>query len=326
MAKYHFTDVEEQSRDPFDSEQQNNSEFESLLEGEKHIPFVNKFKVGAPVTGTVESIGLEFIFIDLGGKNAGSISREEFLAAGLSLPKVGESITVYVRLDNGSEILLTRSLKRGDADDLLIRNAYESKFPVEAKVEKAIKGGFEASIGSKRCFVPLSSMDIVRIENPDIYVGSIFQFHIIELKSRNIVLSRKSLLREEQETRAAKSLELIQEGQIIKGSVTRLMNFGAFVSLDGLEGLVSMNELSWKRVKNAEEVVKVGDVVSVKVLKIERSPKLRIALSLKDASEDSQFNEYKDKKVTKSQHSAVIAEPSDQTHIFASAFTKAKKK
>lgn len=324
MAKYQFIDPDEQGRDPFAPEEQNTTEFETMLQGEKDIPFSKKLKTGEPTSGVVVSVGADFVFIDLGGKNAASLSCEEFLSAGLSLPKAGEKVSAYVKTDNGSEIILTRSLKRSDADDLLIRNAYESKFPVEAKIEKVNKGGFEATIGSKRCFVPMSGMDLMRIENPDIYIGGVFQFHIIELKGRNIVLSRKSLLREEQETKAAKALEFIKEGQIQKATITRLTNFGAFASMDGLEGLISLHELAPKRVKHAEEVVKVGDIVSVRVIKIERSPKLRIALSLKDGSEDSQWHDYKEKKVSKI-HSSHESEPSEHTHIFASAFKKAKK-
>ncbi|MES2615447.1 MAG: S1 RNA-binding domain-containing protein [Bdellovibrionota bacterium] len=327
MARYQFIDPEEQGRDPFASDEsfssQNTTEFETMLQSETDIPFGKKYKPGEPVAGSVASVGADFIFVDLGGKNAASISCDEFLSAGMTLPKMGERITAYVRTDNGSEILLTRSLKRGDVDELLIRNAFESKIPVEAKIEKINKGGFEATIGSKRCFVPMSGMELHRIENPDVYIGSVFQFHIIEMKGRNIVLSRKSLLREEQETKAAKTLELIQEGQIYKATVTKLMNFGAFASMDGLEGLISMNELSAKRVKNAEEVVKVGDVVSVRVLRIERSPKLRIALSLKDGSEGSQWSEYQDKKVTKTNSQEPMNE---NNNIFAAALNKAKRR
>lgn len=330
MAKYQYIDPEEQSRDPFANEEsssnENTTEFETMLQAEKDTPFGKKYKVGEPVSGFVASVGADFIFVDLGGKNAASISCEEYLGSGLTLPKVGERITAYVRLDNGSEILLTRSLKRGDADDLLIRNAYESKIPVEAKIEKVNKGGFEATIGTKRCFVPMSGMELRRIDNPDIYIGGVFQFHIIEMKGRNIVLSRKSLLREEQETRAAKALELVQEGQIHKATITRLMPFGAFAAMDGLEGLISLGELSTKRVKNAEEVVKVGDVVSVRILRIERTPKLRIALSLKDGSEGAQWAEHQDKKVTKSSATPLPVEVSDDSSILASAFGKAKKK
>ena len=324
MTKFRFIDPDEQGRDPFASEDQNTTEFETMLEAEKDIPFGKKLKTGEGVSGVVVSVGAEFVFVDLGGKNAGSIACDEFLSGGYSLPKVGEKLSAYVRLDNGSEILLTRSLKRSDADDMLIRNAYESKIPVEAKIEKVNKGGFEASIGTKKCFVPMSAMDIVRIENPDIYIGGVFQFLITEIKGRNIILSRKSLLREEQELRAAKTLELVQVGQVHKAIITRLTTFGAFASIDGLEGLISLNNLSAKRVKSAEEVVKSGDVVSVRILKIERAPKLKIALSMRDGTDDNQWKEYQDKKVTKTQLNA--PQPSEETHIFASAFGKAKKR
>jgi small subunit ribosomal protein S1 len=322
MAKYKFIDPDEQGRDPFASEEQDTSEFESLLAQDKEFPVGRKLKTGETVSGTVLSVGSEFVFLDLGGKNAGSIACDEFVAGGVSLPKVGEKLTAYVRVDNGSEILLTRSLKRSDADDMMIRNAYENKIPVEAKIEKVNKGGFEALIGTKKAFVPMSAMDLVRIENPDIYIGGVFQFLITEMKGRNLVLSRKSLLREEQELKANKMLELVQEGQIHKATITRIMDFGAFASIEGLEGLISLNQLSAKRVKSASEVVNVGDVVSVRILKIEKAPKLRVSLSLKDGTDDSQWKDYQEKKVTKSVPSA--SKPTPDTSIFASAFGKAK--
>ena len=131
-------------------------------------------------------------------------------------------------------------------------------------------------------------------------------------------------MREEQELRAAKTLELVQEGQVHKAIITRLMTFGAFASIDGLEGLISLNNLSAKRIKSPEEVVKSGDVVSVRILKIERAPKLKIALSMRDGTDDNQWKEYQDKKITKTQLN--IPQPSEETHIFASAFGKAKKR
>ena len=90
------------------------------------------------------------------------------------MPKVGDTISAFVRTDNGSEILLTRTLRRNEVDDSLLRNAFEAKIPVEAKVEKVIKGGFEATVGAKRCFVPLGQMDITHFDNPEVYVGNTF--------------------------------------------------------------------------------------------------------------------------------------------------------
>ncbi|BBH53239.1 30S ribosomal protein S1 [Fluviispira sanaruensis] len=286
MAKFRYIDAEENSRDPFASESDTANEFEELLKDDKNIPTARRYRMGESVTGAVISASSEFIFVDLGGKSSGSLSTEEFTSAGLSTPKVGESISAFVRSDNGSEILLTRTLRRNEADDSLLRNAYEARIPVEAKVEKAIKGGFEATIGAKRCFIPLGQMDIVHFDNPEVYVGNTFKFLISEFKGRNVVLTRKAILREEMDGKIQSVLQGLEIGQSHVATVTRLVDFGAFASIDGVEGLIPLSELGWKRVKKADEVVRLGEQVTVKIIQIERSPKLKIAFSLKDAGED----------------------------------------
>ncbi|MBX9703310.1 MAG: S1 RNA-binding domain-containing protein, partial [Silvanigrellaceae bacterium] len=287
MGKFRYLDAQAQLEDPFSSSgNETQTEFAKLLEMDTSVAVARKYRTGESVSGMVVSTSHDYIFVDLGGKNTGCISSDEFLSAGISLPKVGETLSAFVRSDNGSEVVLTRSLRRGDSDNLVLQQAFESQIPIEAKVDKLTKGGFEALIGAKRCFVPLSQMDIFPISNTESYLGSVFKFIIIEFKNRNIVLSRRQLLREEQELRKSEILETLEVGQVVKVKIARLTEFGAFASLDGIDCLIPLSELAWKRVKKADEVVSIDEVVNVKVLKIERAPKLKILLSLKDAGED----------------------------------------
>lgn len=286
MAKFRYIDKEENSRDPFAPTTEETNEFEQLLQDDKHIPSARRYRMGESIEGTVVSVSPEFVFIDLGGKSSATLSTDEFTSSSLSIPKLGDNISAFVRSDNGSEILLTRTLRRNEVDDTLLRNAFEAKIPVEAKVEKIIKGGFEATVGSKRCFVPLGQMDLSHFDNPEVYVGNTFKFTITEFKGRNIVLSRKMILRQEMESKISNMLEKLEVGQSHTATITRLVDFGAFASIDGLEGLIPLSELAWKRVKRADEVVRLGEQVNVKIIKIERTPKLKIAFTLKDAGED----------------------------------------
>lgn len=211
----------------------------------------------------------------------------------------------------------TSSKKPGGNNSSAIDEAFESNTPIEAKVTKSNKGGFEATIGSRRCFIPMTQMDVVRIEDPEIYVGNTYSFLIIELKGQNIVLSRKALLKEEHENKIAKAKENLAEGQNYQATITRIVPFGAFASIDGIEGLIHINDLSERRVKKIEDVVKVGDVVTAKIIKIEQTPKFRMNLSLNDATE-RMTNEQKS--------SAQATESSMQGSLFSAAFDKANKR
>ncbi len=287
MAKFHYIDPAESARDPFESDNQDQTEFEKLLQSDQTVVTTRRFRTGEPVTGKVMSVGQEFIFVDLGGKVAAAVAVDEYRVAGAGIvPRAGDEISLFVREDNGSEVVLTRSLRRNEADDMMLRNAFEQSLPVDAKVEKTNKGGFEVSVGSKRGFVPTSGMDIVPIENPEQYIGKVLKFVITQFSGRNIVLSRRTLLREEREQMAREVIGTLEVGQQKSARITRLATFGAFADIGGVEGLVPMSELAWTHVKKVEDAVKIGDNVQVKILKIEHSPKLKIGLSIKSAGED----------------------------------------
>lgn len=285
MSKFHFIDSDELGRDPFAAEDNESTEFEKLLASEGQSASLKRYRAGEPVSGLVLQAGSEYLFIDLGGKSTATLAVDEYVTAGLEVPGVGAEVQAFVRKDTGSEILLTRSLRRGEQDDGLIRSAYENRLPVEAKVEKVVKGGFEASLSGKRAFVPLSHMELGSVADPESYIGQVLKFIVAEYKQggRNIVLSRKSILKDEKEAKAGEIVRNLEVGQKMTATITRLADFGAFADVGGVEGLIPMSELAWKRIGKAQDVVKEGEVVNVKVIRIEHAPRLRIALSLKQA-------------------------------------------
>ena len=348
MSKTRFIDADEFGRDPFASEDHETTEFEKLLESESSSASLKRYRAGEPVAGSVLRISQEFIFIDLGGKSTATLATEEFVSAGLTPPVVGSEIQAYVRKDNGSEIILTRSLRRGEQDDTLLRSAFETRLPVEAKIEKVVKGGFEASLSGKRAFVPLSQIELGQVAEPESYIGQVLKFTITEYKQggKNIVLSRKSILKDEREAKAGEVVRTLEVGQKRSATITRLADFGAFADLGGVEGLIPMSELGWKRVNKAQDVVKVGETVDVKIIRIEHSPRLRVALSLKQAmpeelilklsgkggatagammSEERDSSEAWESYKTK-RNQVATPQASDQSNILAAAFATARKR
>ena len=318
MSKVRFVDTDELGRDPFAAEDNETTEFEKLLEAEKSSATLKRYKAGESVTGTVLRCSAEFVFVDLGGKSTATLPIEEFAAAGITPPAAGDDVQAYIRKDNGSEIILTRSLRRGEQDDSMLRSAYETRLPVEAKIEKSIKGGFEASLSGKRAFVPLSQMELGQVAEPESYIGQVLKFIITEYKAggKNIVLSRKTVLKDEKDARAGEIIRTLEVGQKLTATVTRLADFGAFADLGGVEGLIPMSELAWKRVAKAQDVVKVGEAVNVKIIRIEHSPRLRVALSLKQAMPEELSMKLSGKHGATA--GAVLAEERDSQQAWAS--------
>jgi small subunit ribosomal protein S1 len=220
------------------------------------------------------------------------LAKEELLDDDLELPyKEGDTLEVYVVSHDGDEIRLSRT-PSGIGRLRAIGQAFREKDPLEGEVKGRCKGGFYVEIMQKRAFCPISQIDLKYVENPDDYVGEKYQFLITQFwkEGRNIVVSRRELLKEELEKARRQFLEDITIGTQLEGRVTKLMPYGAFVELvPGVQGLVHLSEISWSRVEKAEEVLKTGDKVTVKVVGIEKGKQtgqMKIALSIKQATED----------------------------------------
>lgn len=245
---------------------------------------------GDMVDGDIISIGSTSVYIDTGTKSDGVVTKAELLDENGELPfKVGDKIKLYVVSLSESEIILSKALS-GAGKATMLKEASQSRTPVEGKVTEVIKGGFSVDIMGKRAFCPVSQMDVKYVENQEDYIGQTHHFLITryEENGRNIVVSRRDLLNEEiQENLKAYFLK-VKEGDTVQGTVTKLMSYGAFIELiPGVEGMAHISELSWSRVEKPDEVIKPGDVVSVKLLKIEssnESDNLKISLSMKQTS------------------------------------------
>ena len=185
----------------------------------------------------------------------------------------------------GSDIQLSPNpTAKNLAEDL--EDAFDKMLAVEGKVAEVCNGGFRVQLKGKLAFCPISQMDTRRIEQPEIYLGNRYEFKITKFEEggRNIVVSRRKVLEEERELSLGAFTEERKPGDVVQGRVTRLEKFGAFIEIaPGLDGLAHVSELAWSRVGDPSEVLKVGQDVSVKILKIETldDGKLRISLSLK---------------------------------------------
>lgn len=249
-------------------------------------------QVGDQVEGEIIAIGHDTVFVNTGSKIDGAVDREELLDENGELPcKVGDALTLYVVSVNENEMRLSRAMS-GIGGLRMLQDAHERKIPVEGKVKEQVKGGFHVEVLQRRAFCPISQIDVRYVETPEDYVGQTLSFRVVRLeeKGRNIVLSRRELLEEEQKAARAEFLKTVAAGDVVEGRVTRLMPYGAFVELfPGLEGMIHVSEMSWSRVENPADVLSPDDRVTVKILDISEGQKpgeLKLSLSIKAAVAD----------------------------------------
>jgi small subunit ribosomal protein S1 len=239
------------------------------------------------IEGTVVSIGEEWVFVDIGFKSEGHIARQELTdEEGRLQVNIGDRVTAYVVRRREGEILLSIKMTAAASEEAA-RGAYRSGVPVEGLVSAQRKGGYTVRVFGKDAFCPHSQMDLRKGGAAEDYIGRRFTFRITEFSEggRNIVLSRRSILEEERLKQIAALKERLAPGDLVEGTVTRLADFGAFVDLGGIEGLIPMSELAWGRVNGASEVLSTGDRVTVKIMDLNWADN-RISLSRKQTLED----------------------------------------
>jgi small subunit ribosomal protein S1 len=243
------------------------------------------------VEGQIISIGKSSVYIDTGTKSDGVVARAELLDENGEFPfQVNDKLKLYVVSLSESEVILSRAIS-GAGKATMLEDASRSHIPVEGKVTDVIKGGFNVDILGKRAFCPVSQMDVRYVETPEDYVGQTFHFLItrFEESGRNIVISRRDLLNEQIREERKAFLAKVSEGDIVQGKVIKLMSYGAFIELaPGVEGMAHISELSWSRVEKPDEVIQTGDLVSVKLLKIENqeedNPKISLSMKQIDSN------------------------------------------
>ncbi|HVL68016.1 MAG TPA: S1 RNA-binding domain-containing protein [Vicinamibacterales bacterium] len=260
-------------------------DFASLFEASLKA---KRIEQGQTIEGTIVAIGPEVAFVDVGGKGEATIDVGELKDdEGDIEVSVGDRIQAVVVSTSGG-ITLSRRLARGAATARQLEEAFHSGLPVEGRVEKAVKGGYEVRIGGVRAFCPFSQIDIVRGTEPSVHEGKVYTFRIIEYKEggRNLILSRRALLEEEQRANADEVRRSIVEGAVLKGRIASVREFGAFVDLGGgVQGLLHISEMGWSRVTDPSQVVKPGEEITVKVLQVDDA-KQKISLGLKQLAED----------------------------------------
>jgi small subunit ribosomal protein S1 len=246
-----------------------------------------RYKEGQTIEGTIVGIGPDVAFVDVGGKGEATIEVEELKDEDGDIDvDVGERIQAVVVSVTGG-LRLSRKLARGAATNKQLKEAFRSGLPIEGKVEKEIKGGYDVSVARQRAFCPYSQMDIHRSE-PATHIGRVYTFRIAEYKEngRSIVLSRRALLEEQQRAEAAEVRKSIVPGAVLTGRVASVREFGAFIDLGGgVQGLLHISEMGWSRVSDPSHMMKPGEDITVKVLQVDEA-KQKISLGLKQLVAD----------------------------------------
>jgi small subunit ribosomal protein S1 len=250
------------------------------------------FDEGDVVKGKVVRIDKDEVLVDIGYKSEGVIPSTELSIRKSVDPadevELGEEIDALVLTKEDAEGRLVLSKKRARFEKAWrrIEAAAESGEPVEGSVIEVVKGGLILDLGV-RGFLPASLVDIRRVHNLDEFLGQTLECKVIELnRSRNnVVLSRRAVLEEERKEVREQILGRLAPGQVVEGKISNIVDFGAFVDLDGIDGLIHISELSWSHVNHPSEVVSIGDTVRIKVLDIDRD-RQRISLGLKQTQED----------------------------------------
>ncbi|MDE2510211.1 MAG: S1 RNA-binding domain-containing protein [Elusimicrobia bacterium] len=257
-------------------------DFSKLLEGSLEAA-EKTCAVGERLKAEILALGGEDAIVALGPGREGVVAAVE-----LAGRAAGDSVDLFVTSVRPQEIRLSiHPTDKNIAQDL--KEAYETRRPVEGRVSEVCKGGVRVSVRGKTAFCPISQLDLKRVETGAEFIGKTLAFRITEWgeEGRNVVLSRRQLLEEEQSRSVAEYFERNPEGSVVTGTVTRLEKFGAFVELlPGVEGLAHISELAWSRVESPSDLLTVGQSVAVKLLKRETvEGRLKIGLSLKQASE-----------------------------------------
>ena len=247
-----------------------------------------RIEQGQTIEGTIVAIGPEVAFVDVGGKGEATIDIAELKDADGNLEvAVGDRVQAVV-VSTAGGLTLSRKLARGAVTRQQLEDAFHSGLPVEGRVEKAVKGGYEVRIAGQRAFCPFSQIDTVRGTDPSSHEGKVYTFRITEYKEggRNLVVSRRTLLDEAQRAAAAEVKRSIVTGAVITGRVASVREFGAFVDLGGgVQGLLHVSEMGWSRISDPSQILKPGEEITVKVLQVDDA-KQKISLGLKQLTED----------------------------------------
>jgi small subunit ribosomal protein S1 len=249
-----------------------------------------KMRPGTIITGEVVDISSDFVVVNAGLKSEGVISAQEFQDEnGEVNVNVGDEVEValeYVE-DGFGETRLSREKAVRARSWIVLEKAYEAGETVMGVINGKVKGGFTVELNDVRAFLPGSLVDVRPVRDLSYLEGKQLEFKVIKLdqKRNNVVVSRRAVVEEESSEERDQLIENLEEGQVVKGIVKNLTDYGAFIDLGGIDGLLHITDMSWKRIKHPSEIVNVGDEIDVKILKFDRE-KTRVSLGLKQMGED----------------------------------------
>lgn len=258
------------------------AEFDELLE--ESLSGITDYQIGDKVSGEVLNITDSFIFISLGGKRDAYAEKNEFSNdKGELTVKVGDTLEGYISKYSETETCISRSLIGVNLQ--ILRDAYEQKIPVAGKVLSMIKGGFLIDISGIRGFCPMSQISNKMVPDYKVYLSNNYDFRVIDFteNGKNIVLSRRALQEEAEKEQRQLTLSSINIGDVVKGRVVRLTNFGAFIDIGGVEGLLHISEFSHARVESPSDMVSIGEEVEAKIIRLKGD---KISLSFKALTPD----------------------------------------
>lgn len=247
-----------------------------------------KIEEGSIVKGTVMAIHRDGVMVDIGFKSEGMIPIEEFTQHDLSKIKIGDVINVYLeeREDNEGNLILSKEKADKVRIWINIERAYRNNEIVQGKIISKIKGGMTVDIGVK-AFLPSSHIDLRPLKDIDRLIGQTFPMRIIKMNNKrgNVVMSRRAVLEEKRDNTRKRLLENMTEGQLVEGTVKNITEYGVFVDLGGIDGLLHITDISWGRVNHPSEMFSVGQKISVLVLKYDKDTN-RVSLGYKQKTDD----------------------------------------
>ena len=258
--------------------------FEELFQESLRQPMV-----GEIVDGVVVQIDPDYVLVNIGYKSEGCIPLSEFMDEnGQLTAKVGDAVKVYFEKKENIRGYIVLSRKKAEREQIWvhIEEAVESGALVEGKIVANVKGGLTVDIGVP-AFLPASQVDVRPIGNLEKLIGQSFQFKVVKVNKKrgNVVLSRRAILEEERDKLKTDTLATLTEGQIREGIVKNITDYGAFIDLGGIDGLLHIVDMSWRKLSHPSEILKIGDTVSVKVLKYDKE-KEKISLGIKQTIPD----------------------------------------
>jgi small subunit ribosomal protein S1 len=260
-------------------------DFASLLEASFEPA---SFQEGETVEGRIVSLGREVAFVDVGGKGEATIDLEELADADGEIDVRPGDVVQAVVVSTRGGLKLSHRLARGAATRERLADAFRVGLPVEGRVEKSIKGGYEVRVAGLRAFCPISQIDKAFTEDPAVHEGQVYNFKITEYDDdgKNVVVSRRALIEEEEAEQAEAVRRTIVPGAELPGTVASVRPYGAFVDLGGgIQGLLHVSEMGWSRVSDPSSVVRQGDAITVKVLRVDEAGD-KISLGLKQLQAD----------------------------------------